>query len=319
MTGTSPPAAVLFLDKPAGVTSFGALAAVKRATGTRKVGHTGTLDPFATGLLVALVGQATRTARYFNGLPKRYTARFAFGAQTDTDDSTGSTVATAQPPDPALLEAALDAFRGTIEQLPPAYSAVHVNGRRAHEIARAGERPEVSPRMVTLHELTIARVRTDPEGSLLEADVVIECSAGTYVRSLARDLGVALGSRAHVSSLRRTSVGPFTLEHAVSPSEIRVPHDLHDLAGVLQLLPQIEPVEITGDTARRVMDGKSIDLTALTGLREMPPSTRNGVDERRVVLTHMGSARAVGLIREGRFDYEMVVAIPPAEQEPDRG
>lgn len=288
----------MFLDKHAGSTSFAALSAVKRAAGTRKVGHTGTLDPFATGLLVALVRSATRTARYFNGLSKRYEATFAFGLETDTDDLTGSSTREAPLPAPEAVVEALDRFQGDIEQLPPDYSAVHVDGRRAHELARAGQAPALSPRRVTVERLEPGRT-TEHDGRLATLDVEISCSAGTYVRSIARDLGRAVGSAAHVTALRRTAIGPFDLSLAVAPDALELPRDLHDLARVLPSLEGLELLDVDSDLARAASLGHR--------LRAEDLGIEAGDDEPLRVLAHEGRAIAVVAVGVDRVDYEMVI------------
>ncbi len=302
-TTNSTPIGVVFLDKSDGLTSFAALGALKRAVGTRKVGHTGTLDPFATGLLIALVGSATRCARYFNGLPKRYTTTIRFGAQTDTDDATGAVVRTAALPGVAEFERGLDAFRGTFEQLPPAYSAVHVGGRRAHEIARSGEQPAVARRAVTVSGLEILGLRTDGS-TVREADLEIECTAGTYIRSIARDLGATLESAAHAASLRRTAIGPFHLSTAAPAEDLKFPRDLHDLARVLGDLPELETLEVGADAARLVRNGRRLDPSRMDS--ESIRSARAAGKSTRHVLVHEGAALAVGVLEENQIVYEVV-------------
>jgi len=293
----------VFLDKGDGLTSFAALGALKRSIGTRKVGHTGTLDPFATGLLVALVGSATRCARYFNGLSKRYTATFAFGTQTDTDDSTGTVVHTARLPELGEVHRALDAFRGTFEQLPPSYSAVHVDGRRAHEIARSGGQPAVIRRAVTVSALVVGDVRIDG-GTVREAELDIECSAGTYIRSIARDLGATLGSAAHVSVLRRTAIGPFDLGRATAAEQLEFPGDLHDLATVLLEIPGIEPLEVGSEAARLVRNGRRLDPRRMDG--ESIRRAREAGEDARHLIVHNGVALAVAVLEEDQVAYEIV-------------
>ncbi len=288
----------MFLDKEAGTTSFAALSALKRAAGTRKVGHTGTLDPFATGMLIALVGSATRTARYFNGLSKRYEATFAFGNETDTDDLTGETTAEAPRPSLDAVAAALDAFRGEIEQLPPSYSAVHVEGRRAHELARAGQTPELSTRRVTVERLETGQA-IEGEGGLASLDVRIVCSAGTYIRSIARDLGRAVGSAAHVTALRRTAVGPFDLERAVTPAALALPRDLHDLAAVLPAIDGLDRLEVTAELARAASLGHRLRRDQL-GLEDHGPASR-------LVLTFEGRAIAIIGVDGHDVGYDMVI------------
>lgn len=288
----------MLLDKVPGITSFSALSAVKRVAGTRKVGHTGTLDPFATGLLVALVGSATRTARYFNGLPKRYAATFAFGSETDTDDLTGETTGQAPLPAREPVLAALDVFRGEIEQLPPDYSAVHVQGRRAHELARAGRTPELATRRVTVHRLEITRA-IETDGGLASLEVDISCSAGTYVRAIARDLGRAVASAAHVTALRRTAVGPFDVAQAVPPEELELPRHLHDLAEMLPLLEDLQRVEVPEAVARAASLGGR--------LRPGDLGVEGAVDRRLLVLAHEGRAVAIVSVEGDSVGYDMVI------------
>ena len=202
---------------PDGPTSHDVVDRVRRTVGTDRVGHLGTLDPFASGLLVIMVGRATRLAPFAAGWPKAYDGVIRLGATTDTDDATGATVASSlawQGLDRARVEEALDAFRGTYDQRPPAYSAVMVAGERAYRRARRGEGVELRPRRVEVTELEIERFGLPDVG--FRATV----SGGTYLRSLARDVGAALGCGAHLAMLRRTRVGPFQLEDAVAPDEV---------------------------------------------------------------------------------------------------
>lgn len=217
---TSPWNGAVLLDKGPNLSSFAALGTLKKEFKTRRVGHTGTLDPFATGLLVALVGPATRCARFFSGLPKSYIAEFTFGFETDTDDCTGRPTLTAEVPDEAAIHAALSSFIGEIDQVPPAYSAVHVSGARAYKRARRGEQVELPSRRIVIHGLEAESLSTD------KLRVEIRCSTGTYVRSLARDLGRAVGSAAHVSALRRTAVGPFEVSEVGEACFSTI--DIHD-------------------------------------------------------------------------------------------
>lgn len=295
-------AGLVFLDKPAGRTSFAALGAVKRAAGTRKVGHTGTLDPFATGLLIALVGPATRAARYFNGLAKRYRAIVVFGAATDTDDATGTTIGRYAFPPTGDVISELDRFRGTFDQLPPAYSAVHVDGRRAHEIARTGERPTLKARTVTVTGLEVVRVE-EHDGRIAEMEIDLECSAGTYVRAIARDLGATTGGGAHLSSLRRTAVGPFSLETAVSPESLRIPDDLIDLGQALSAIPGISRLEISDEIALSVAVGRKLPLNALGDAAEIRARATT------LALTRAGRTVAVGEAEGDSFRYHIV--LPP--------
>jgi tRNA pseudouridine55 synthase len=211
---------VLVCDKPAGVTSHDVVARVRRLAGQRRVGHGGTLDPPATGVLVVALGRATRLLPYLPLEPKRYLAGIAFGAETDTLDATGTVVATAGTAgvDRPSLQRALAGFLGPQQQVPPMVSAVKVGGERLYAKARRGETVEREPRPVTIHELEL-RELTDGDQPL--ATVAVTCSGGTYVRSLAADLGRALGTLAHLASLRRTAVGSFAEADARALDELR--------------------------------------------------------------------------------------------------
>lgn len=202
---------IILLDKPPGKTSFEALGAVKRTLGTRKVGHAGTLDPFAEGILVAMAGAYTRLAGFASALEKEYLATIRFGEQTDTLDPEGKRVAEGPVPDGESLRGALEGFVGRINQVPPAFSAVHIAGRRAYEAARKGEQVSIAPRPVTIHSIQLL----DFTGA--DAVVRVCCSRGTYIRSLARDIAARLGTCAYLTGLRRTRIGGFLVEQAVAP------------------------------------------------------------------------------------------------------
>lgn len=202
----------LNIDKPAGITSHDVVARVRRAAQQKRVGHAGTLDPLATGVLVLALGAATRLIEYVQeATSKRYLATVRLGASTTTDDAEGELVSEA--PVPALerpeLDRLLDQFRGPIEQVPPMYAALHHQGKRLHELARAGISVERAARPVVIERLDLLELSSDT----LKLDVL--CSKGTYIRSLARDLGAALGCGAHLAALRRTAVGEFTLQSAI--------------------------------------------------------------------------------------------------------
>jgi tRNA pseudouridine55 synthase len=220
---------VLLADKPAGVTSHDVVVAARRATGERRIGHAGTLDPFATGLLVLLIGRATRLLPYMSGDPKEYEATVRFGSETDTEDLHGAVVRTAPPPAEQAVLDAIPRLTGEVEQVPPAYSAKRVAGRRAYDLARAGESPELAAVRVRVHGWRVLAWRGD------ELDVAITCGGGTYIRSLARDLGRLTGSAAHLAALRRTRAGAFHVRDAVSLDELR--------AGRAPLLPPLAALE----------------------------------------------------------------------------
>lgn len=202
---------MLAVDKPSGWTSYDVVAVVRRIVGARRVGHGGTLDPAATGLLPVLVGSATRFSDRLHAAPKAYAALVRFGSETSTDDREGTIRREAPVPgvDQAGVDAALDAFRGEVEQVPPAFAAVKLSGSRAYDLARRGVAVQLTPRVVRIDRAAIASWRP-PALRLL-----IVCGSGTYVRALARDLGRALGSAAHLGALRRLAVGSMSVEAAV--------------------------------------------------------------------------------------------------------
>jgi tRNA pseudouridine55 synthase len=211
---------VLVVAKEPGPTSHDIVALVRRLTGVRRVGHGGTLDPFAAGVLPVFLGRATRMVEYHMGDAKEYRALVCFGARSTTDDLDGELTPTGQAPTRAGLESALAAFRGEIEQVPPDYSAVRVAGRRAYELARRGSKPTLRPRTVTIQQLALTGWQADDPGRPV-ATLEVRCSAGTYVRALARDLGERLGSGAYLAALTRTASGEFRLADAHPLEEVR--------------------------------------------------------------------------------------------------
>jgi tRNA pseudouridine55 synthase len=263
---------ILVVAKPAGPTSHDVVALVRRLAATKRVGHGGTLDPFASGVLPIFLGHGTRLVEYHLADRKGYRATICFGASSTTDDLEGELTAAPGPsPDRAGMEAALAASVGTVLQRPPAYSAVKVAGRRAYAMARAGEAITLAPREVTFHALDLVSWDdTDPERPIAVVDVV--CSAGTYVRALARDIGEALGSAAYLGALVRTASGPFVLEEAVPLEEIRTAA-AESPAGLLPLLRPIDAgledlpeVALTGEETQQVARGQFVRPSA--GLSE---------------------------------------------------
>jgi tRNA pseudouridine55 synthase len=214
---------ILLVDKPGGITSHDVVARARRALGTRKVGHAGTLDPMATGLLVLGVEGATRLLTFIVGLDKTYEATIRLGVATDTDDADGQTVSTADASalSPDAIFEAVAALTGRISQVPSTYSAIKVDGRRAYDLARAGEDVQLKAREVTVSRFEVLAQRrpsSDSTGAAgwVDLDVVVDCSSGTYIRSLARDLGAALRVGGHLTALRRTRIGPFTVDEAAA-------------------------------------------------------------------------------------------------------
>jgi tRNA pseudouridine55 synthase len=212
---SAPAEGLLLVDKPAGMTSHDVVLLVRRAYGERSIGHLGTLDPFATGLLILLLGRSTRLATFIQTEPKVYEATIRFGAETDTDDCTGSVIRQGPLPSQEQVNAVIPTLTGRISQVPPAYSAKSVDGTRAYDAARKGEPIELAPADVDVHSWQIRATRPN------EIDVTITCGTGTYIRALARDLGRATGSAAHLSSLRRIRSGEFDVGDAATLEQIK--------------------------------------------------------------------------------------------------
>jgi tRNA pseudouridine55 synthase len=243
---------VLLLDKPVGPSSRDVLDSVAPRLGAGLVGHCGTLDPLASGLLVVLTGRARRLQDFFTGRRKRYRATIRFGAETETLDAETPEIATGGTPPPsdaAAREALLARFRGPIDQSPPAFSAVRIDGRRAHRIARGGSPVEPPPRRVVVDALELVSA----DGPDWTVDV--RCAAGTYIRSLARDLGRAAGSGAYLRALRRTAGGSFDIAAAVAP-EAASPAHVMTLATALAAEPRID---VDAATAVRLRDGVPVE------------------------------------------------------------
>lgn len=258
MTAPPTPDGLLLVDKPAGVSSHDVVNAARRAVGERRIGHAGTLDPFATGLLVLLVGRATRLLPHIPDEPKVYDARIAFGAETDTEDLLGQVVREAPPPSRAALLAALPQFVGELEQVPPAFSAKRVGGKRAYDLARAGKDVALKPVRITVHRWELLSADEDADGRVVSAELRITCGGGTYVRSLARDLARALGSAAHLSALRRVSTGPFHVADAVSLQDLRDGRPA--LRPALDALPGVPVQRLSAEELAKIVRG--IDVAA---------------------------------------------------------
>ncbi len=233
------------------MTSHDVVARARRALGERRIGHMGTLDPFATGLLVLLVGRATRLAQHLDGEPKEYVAEVRFGAETTTDDLTGEPTREAPLPEAARVRAAIDSLTGTIEQLPPAYSAKKVDGERAYAAAREGRTVELRP--VQVHVESWELLELSPAA----ARVRVRCGGGTYVRALARDLGRLAGSAAHLTALRRTASGPFRVEEAV-PTDALVPDSSPPLLSPLAGLSAHQRRTLSSEELVRVTRGMQV-------------------------------------------------------------
>ena len=210
------------MDKPQGWTSHDVVGRMRRLAGTRKVGHAGTLDPMATGVLVLGINKATRLLTYIVGTTKTYTATIRLGQSTVTDDAEGEVTAAAGTSgvDEQAIYDGVSALTGAIEQVPSSVSAIKVNGERAYARVRSGEDVKLAARPVTIHRFEVHAVRRDPDADVIDLDVTVECSSGTYIRALARDLGNALGTGGHLTALRRTQVGPYSLDEARTLEEL---------------------------------------------------------------------------------------------------
>jgi tRNA pseudouridine55 synthase len=262
MTTSNPPSGLVIVDKPAGLTSHDVVARIRRLAGTRRVGHAGTLDPMATGVLVVGVEQATRLLGHLMLTAKEYQATIRLGQSTSTDDAEGEPVGGAPASDVTreALQAGVAALTGEIMQVPPGVSAIKVNGQRAYKLTRAGAAPELKPRPVTVYAFAVTGVR--PSGDHLDVDATVRCSSGTYIRALARDLGAALGTGGHLTALRRTAVGGYHIACA---------RTLDQLAGKFTITPMAEAaaaafprVDLTDEQARRLSHGAQLPVRELT-------------------------------------------------------
>ncbi|QZN84535.1 tRNA pseudouridine(55) synthase TruB [Cellulomonas sp. C5510] len=259
------PDGLLVVDKPQGWTSHDVVAKVRGLAGTRKVGHAGTLDPMATGVLVLGVGRATRLLTYVVGADKEYTATVRLGVATTTDDAEGEvlTRADASGVTRAAVEAGVAALTGPIQQVPSAVSAIKVDGQRAYARVRAGEDVELAARSVTIHRFDVHTVRPAVDAGVpaVDVDVTVVCSSGTYIRALARDLGRALGVGGHLTALRRTRVGGYPVADARTLEQLDawpadVPLDTLPLADAARATFPVR--ELTGDEARALSFGQRI-------------------------------------------------------------
>ncbi len=282
---------VLVVDKPQGPTSFDVVHKVRHALKVRKAGHTGTLDPMATGVLAICLGDATRVAQYLTDGDKAYEAVIRLGAETDTLDAEGTVTATLPLPqlNRGVLEAALAPFRGVIMQTPPMYSAIKVGGKRLYELARAGEEVERKARKITVYELELRDFSAD------EVRVFVNASKGFFVRSLAQDLGRALGSGAHLSALRRVASGPFVIAQAVPLAEV--------IARGAELVSQLVPADVAIASIPSVTVSEAQVAQVLHGVQV--ETVHEGLVR---VLSPNGELLALADGERGRLKYRRVLA-----------
>lgn len=263
---------VLILDKPAGFTSFDAVAVCRRLCHERKIGHTGTLDPMATGVLPLLLGKATRAASLLEDTDKEYEAGFRLGVSTDTEDSTGKVLETSDTPvSRELLESLLPRFRGEIMQVPPMYSAVSKDGKRLYELARKGIEVERDARPVTIFKLELIEYHEETR----EGKLTVSCSKGTYIRTLIADLAKAAGSLGVMTALRRTKACGFTLADAVTLDEAKALSEAgmleEKLRPVESLFAHLPAVTVSGAQAARFGNGGQLDLKRIPAFRKQNP------------------------------------------------
>ena len=298
---------VLLVDKPGGMTSHDVVARARRALGTRKIGHAGTLDPMATGLLILGVEAATRLLTYIVGLDKTYAATIRLGASTDTDDAEGATLQLTDAGATTIdaVQSSIAGLTGRISQVPSRVSAIKVGGRRAYDLVRAGEEVELAAREVTVSRFDIVGHRRPPAsaetGRFLDLDVVVDCSSGTYIRALARDMGTALGVGGHLSALRRTRIGPFRVADAVSLDDL-------DSAAEPRLLPPadaaaavLDTLQVSADEARDLRHGKRLPAAAAR-------LTVAGRDRPHAAIDPTGAL--VGIVERRAADLKSVMNLP---------
>lgn len=287
----SSPGGVLVVDKPKGPTSHDVVERVRRALGNLKAGHTGTLDPMATGVLPVVVGEATKLSQFILEKDKAYEAAVQLGVSTDSYDAMGNV--TQERPVPALshelLEAALSKFRGSFEQKPPMFSAVKVQGKRLYELARKGEEVERPSRPVTVHELLLQ------DFTQTEVRLKVRCSKGFFVRTLAHELGEALGCGAHLKALRRTLSGPFTLEQALPLEKIEQlgASAVQSLVSMEEALREMPAFTVSAAEVSRVLHGGVVELAGPAGVHR--------------VLSPSGQLLAIAELVGGRLKYRRVM------------
>jgi tRNA pseudouridine55 synthase len=283
------------------MTSHDVVARARRALSVRKVGHAGTLDPMATGLLILGVGTATRLLGYVGGHDKTYEATIRLGQSTVTDDREGEPLASSSTAglDDASVTAALAAQTGALQQVPSVVSAVKVDGRRSYDRVRAGEVVELAPRSVTVHRLDVHRIAR-PTPDLIDVDVTVECTAGTYIRAIARDAGTALGVGGHLTALRRTTSGPFSVASAAPVEEAAAHLVAGEGSGVLGLVEAAATLfsvrSVSAEEARALVYGQRIPAAGVPGLQA-------AVDE---------EGRLVALVEDAGSTARVAVGFPPS-------
>lgn len=288
-------AGLVIVDKPAGMTSHDVVGRCRRIFGTRKVGHAGTLDPMATGVLVVGIERATKILGMLTATDKSYAATIRLGQTTSTEDAEGEVLQTvsASGVDEAQIETAVAALRGEIDQIPSAVSAIKVAGQRAYKLAREGRTVELAPRRVRIERFDVLSVRQ--EGDLVDVDVEVNCSSGTYVRALARDVGAALGVGGHLTALRRTRVGTFELDQAAGLEDLaerpRLSYTLDEAC--LLAFPRRD---LTADETEDTRHGRSLKVAGIEGVYAATAS----------------DGRVIALLRDDAVRTKPVIVLRPA-------
>jgi len=283
---------LILLNKPSGITSFRGLNVLKKSLGTGKVGHTGTLDKFADGLIVSLFGKMTKLVPEFTGMDKEYIALISFGVETETLDPEGEILFTAEPPEFDQIKKAIPFFLGKISQTPPQYSAIHIDGKRAYELARAGKDVKIPSRQVTINDFEILSYEKP------NLKVRINCSKGTYIRSIARDLAIKCGSRAHLVELKRTIVGPFKLSQAVDPDNFDPEADIIESWDIFNYIDKVGKEIISSQYINDIKNGKEHVLAEVG---------KNFADNREYALFN-SKREMVALVKknQGKLSYRFV-------------
>ncbi len=293
---------ILLLNKPTRISSSRVLTPLKRTFSGRRIGHTGTLDPFADGLLVVLVGTATKMSRWFLKLDKRYEAEIALGAETDTLDTEGRIVAEAPVPSFETIRLAAEQYHGTIMQIPPSYSALKIEGQRAYQRARRGEAVEIPARPVEIYELSIAPGK-DGDHVMLAT----HCGSGTYIRALVRDIATSAGTRGYCTALKRTWVGPFSLEDAVTPDEITTADNpetyLVSIPDAVRRLGIMPVLPADSESVRHLRNGKPI------GHRVAELSLADNRDGETLIIDGESGA-AVAIVDHSNDEWSYCVVFP---------
>ncbi|MET0417435.1 MAG: tRNA pseudouridine(55) synthase TruB [Actinoplanes sp.] len=286
---------LIVVDKPAGMTSHDVVARIRRLAKTRRVGHGGTLDPMATGVLIIGVNRATRLLTYVIGAEKSYAATVRLGQSTITDDAEGEVTATAgvDGVTAEAIHAGLDAQRGEIDQVPSAVSAIKINGQRAYKRVREGEEVTLPARRVTISRLDVLDIRRGD--GVIDVDIEVTCTSGTYIRAIARDLGVALGSGGHLTALRRTAVGALTLDDAATLEELE------------QRAPDVVALPMS-EAARQAFPQRTATEEEARVLSHGGPLTPVGIEGPYAVFAPSGEVLAIVSEREGRARAEIVLA-----------